>query len=94
MPILELDSLNKSYGTTQAVRDLNLAVQSGEIFGLLGPNGAGKTTTFKMIVGLLEPTSGNVRIAGHDVQTQPLEAKQNLGFVPDTPLLYEKLTAN
>ncbi len=93
LPILQLTSLHKTYGTTHAVRDLNLSVQPGEIFGLLGPNGAGKTTTFKMIVGLLQPTSGNVQIGGVDIAKRPLDAKRQLGFVPDTPLLYEKLTA-
>jgi len=93
LPLLEIASLNKTYGANHAVKDLNLTVPPGEIFGLLGPNGAGKTTTFKIIVGLLQPTSGKVKIGGYDVQAQPLEAKKLLGFVPDTPLLYEKLTA-
>ncbi len=92
-PLLELTHLHKNYGLNPAVKDLNLSVPRGEIFGLLGPNGAGKTTTFKMIVGLLQPTSGQVKLGGYDVQTHPLEAKKLLGFVPDTPLLYEKLTA-
>ncbi len=75
------------------MRELSLSLPGGEIFGLLGPNGAGKTTTFKMIVGLLEPSSGRVLVNGYDIQAQPLEAKRTLGFVPDTPLLYEKLSA-
>lgn len=93
-PLLELLSLHKNYGTFPAVQNLNLAIAPGEIFGLLGPNGAGKTTTFKMVVGLLQPTGGQVKIGGYDIQTHPLDAKKLLGFVPDTPLLYEKLTAN
>ena len=67
-------------------------VQSGEIFGFLGPNGAGKTTTIKMIVGLLQPSSGSVRVAGYDIQAQPLQAKAASGYVPDEPNLYAKLT--
>ncbi len=92
-PLLQLERLHKSYGTKHAVRELSLSLPGGEIFGLLGPNGAGKTTTFKMIVGLLEPSSGRVLVNGYDIQAQPLEAKRTLGFVPDTPLLYEKLSA-
>lgn len=92
-PFLELIALNKNYGTFPAVKNLTLTVPRGEIFGLLGPNGAGKTTTFKMIVGLLQPTSGQVKLGSYDIQTNPLEAKKLLGFVPDSPLLYEKLTA-
>lgn len=93
-PYLQLSGLNKLYGEKHAVRDLSLEVPPGEIFGLLGPNGAGKTTTFKMIVGLLQPTSGGVTIGGVSMNSQPLEAKRQLGFVPDTPLLYDKLTAS
>lgn len=92
--LLEIHALQKYYDTFPAVQNLTLTVPRGEIFGLLGPNGAGKTTTFKMIVGLLQPTRGQIKIGGYDVQTHPLEAKKLLGFVPDTPLLYEKLTAS
>ncbi len=92
-PILRFVRLHKRYGEKEAVRNLNLDVGRGEIFGLLGPNGAGKTTTFKVIAGLLSPTSGQVIVDGFDVQKRSLEAKKRLGFVPDTPLLYEKLTA-
>lgn len=90
---LQLINLHKSYGDKVAVHDLDLSVPRGEIFGLLGPNGAGKTTTFKMIVGLLHPTHGRVLIDGLDMARHPLDAKRRLGFVPDTPLLYDKLTA-
>jgi ABC-2 type transport system ATP-binding protein len=91
--LLQLTSLNKSYGTKSAVIDLNLEVYRGEIFGMLGPNGAGKTTSFKMIAGLLKPSSGKVLVDGYDMERQPLQAKRIQGFVPDTPLLYDKLTA-
>src|SRR5512140_105046 len=90
--LLELDNLCKSYGTKKAVDQVNLKAFGGEVFGFLGPNGAGKTTTIKMIVGLLQPTSGTAKIAGYDVQAQPLQAKAASGYVPDTPNLYPKLS--
>ena len=92
-PFIELQELCKNYGKVSAVDHLNLKAYSGEVFGFLGPNGAGKTTTIKMIVGLLQPTSGTVTVAGYDMQKQPLQAKFSSGFVPDTPNLYPKLTA-
>jgi len=90
--MIETRGLTKRYGETLAVENLDLQIAGGEIFGFLGPNGAGKTTTIKILVGLLQPTSGQAYIAGYDVQTQPLQAKALVGFVPDTPFLYEKLT--
>jgi ABC-2 type transport system ATP-binding protein len=90
--LIEIRSLTKRYGEKTAVDNLTLDVFGGEIFGFLGPNGAGKTTTIKAIVGLLRPTSGTVRVAGSDVQTQPLLAKAASGYVPDEPNLYPKLT--
>lgn len=90
--MIEARGLTKHFGKTPAVVDLDLQVRAGEIFGFLGPNGAGKTTTIKMLVGLLRPGSGQARIGGYDIQTQPLQAKALIGFVPDTPFLYEKLT--
>ena len=90
--LIETRNLVKRYGDKVAVNDVSFEVYGGEIFGFLGPNGAGKTTTIKMIVGLLQPTSGNVRVAGYDVQTQPLQAKTACGYVPDTPNLYPKLS--
>src|SRR5512136_940796 len=95
---LELKGVTKIFRTgfamrsVQALRGVNLTINKGEIFGFLGPNGAGKTTTLKIIVGLLQPTTGSVRVAGYDVQTQPLQAKAASGFVPDEPNLYAKLT--
>ncbi|HEY5157950.1 MAG TPA: ABC transporter ATP-binding protein [Anaerolineales bacterium] len=90
--LIVTQALVKRYGDKVAVNNVSLEVQAGEVFGFLGPNGAGKTTTIKMIVGLLQPTSGTVRVAGFDVQTQPMQAKASSGYVPDTPNLYAKLT--
>jgi ABC-2 type transport system ATP-binding protein len=91
-PLIELTRLNKHYGENKAVNNVDLQVFGGEVFGFLGPNGAGKTTTIKMIVGLLQPTSGTVSVAGFDVGTDPLQAKAQSGYVPDTPNLYPKLS--
>ena len=93
LALIETRSLVKRYGDKIAVDNVSLQVQGGEVFGFLGPNGAGKTTTIKMIVGLLQPTSGTVHVAGVDIQAQPLIAKASCGYVPDTPNLYAKLTA-
>ncbi len=90
--MIELTSLTKKYGDYRAVDDLNLSVQKGEIFGFIGPNGAGKTTTIKMIGGILAPSAGSVKIAGIDIQQEPEKAKSKIGFIPDRPYLYEKLT--
>jgi ABC-2 type transport system ATP-binding protein len=92
LPLIETHHLIKQYGTKVAVNDVSFNVYGGEVFGFLGPNGAGKTTTIKMIVGLLQPSSGTVKVAGYDVQSQPLLAKASSGYVPDTPNLYAKLT--
>jgi ABC-2 type transport system ATP-binding protein len=91
--LIVTQALVKRYGDKLAVNNVSFEVQAGEVFGFLGPNGAGKTTTIKMIVGLLQPTSGTVKVAGYDVQAQPLQAKAASGYVPDTPNLYAKLTA-
>jgi ABC-2 type transport system ATP-binding protein len=90
--LIRLVHLTKRYGKFTAVDDINLDVPSGELFGFLGPNGAGKTTTFRMIAGILRPTSGTVEIGGIDVGQRPLEAKSRLGFIPDRPFVYDKLT--
>ena len=92
--MIELTNVSKSYnkGKVRAVDDLTLTVKPGEIFGFLGPNGAGKTTTIKMIVGLLRPDAGRVVVEGHDVETEPLAAKQVTTYVPDFPAVYERLT--
>jgi len=92
--MIELRNVSKSYnrGAVRAVDDLDLTVEPGRIFGFLGPNGAGKTTTIKMIVGLLKPDAGTIRIAGMDLATEGLRAKALTAFVPDHPDVYERLT--
>ena len=90
--MIEIAALCKRYGAFTAVRSLELVVPKGELFGFLGPNGAGKTTTMRMIAGILQPSAGTVRIAGHDLRIDPLRAKRALGFIPDRPFIYEKLT--
>jgi ABC-2 type transport system ATP-binding protein len=92
--MIRLEGLTKTYGAHTAVRNLSLHVRPGELFGFLGPNGAGKTTTIKMIAGLLRPTSGKIFLAGHDLDLEPSAAKAALGFIPDRPFLYEKLSAS
>jgi ABC-2 type transport system ATP-binding protein len=90
--LIRLVQLTKRYGRFTAVDGIDLMVPSGELFGFLGPNGAGKTTTFRMIAGILRPTSGTVEIGGIDILRRPLEAKKRLGFIPDRPFVYDKLT--
>ncbi len=89
-----LESVTKSFGDKIAVKNLTLSVLPGEFHGLLGPNGSGKTTTMKMIMGILKPDYGNIRLCSIDVLQQPLEAKRLVGYVPETPYLYEYLTAS
>ena len=90
--MIELKNLTKRFGHVIAVRGLTLSVPEGEIFGFIGPNGAGKTTTLRMMGGVLLPTEGSVIINGIDMTTEPEKAKKNIGFIPDRPFLYEKLT--
>lgn len=90
--MIELRSLTKNYGSFTAVDCIDLTVPEGELFGFLGPNGAGKTTTLRMIAGILQPTSGTIHLAGIDLDKDPLAAKSKLGFIPDRPFIYEKLT--
>ncbi|MGE5481929.1 MAG: ATP-binding cassette domain-containing protein, partial [Bacteroidota bacterium] len=91
--LIDVHDLTKTYdGRTLAVDHLNLQVAAGQIYGFLGPNGAGKTTTIKAMVGLLRPDSGTVRLAGVDVVRNPLEAKRLVGYIPDTPAVYDRLT--
>ena len=90
--MIKATGLVKRYGSKEAVRNLDLSVERGTLYGFLGPNGAGKTTTIKMLTGLLRPTFGEVELAGVDVIKRPLEAKRHLAFVPDEPALFDKLT--
>ena len=90
--MIELKNISKRYGEVLAVDSLNLVVPSGEIFGFIGPNGAGKTTTINIIGGILSPTSGVVKICGINMKEQPEMTKRKIGFIPDRPYLYEKLT--
>lgn len=92
--MIQLQSLTKRYGKFTAVDSIDLTVSQGEIFGFLGPNGAGKTTTLRMIAGILRPTAGTVTIGGVDVVQNPLVAKAKLGYIPDRPFIYEKLTGS
>jgi ABC-2 type transport system ATP-binding protein len=91
--MIAIHDLVKTYGRFTAVNGVSLDVKPGEIHGFLGPNGAGKTTTLRMIAGLLKPTSGRIEVNGHDLATHPEDAKGSLGFIPDRPYIYEKLTA-
>ena len=90
--MIKITNLTKRYGGFTAVDAINLEVPKGELFGFLGPNGAGKTTSLRMIAGILQPTSGSVHIGGIDIAADPIAAKSKLGFIPDRPFIYEKLT--
>ena len=90
--MIQLRALTKRYGSFTAVDAIDLEVPRGQLFGFLGPNGAGKTTTLRMIAGILRPTSGTVLIGGVDIAAEPAAAKAKLGFIPDRPFIYEKLT--
>jgi len=90
--MIEMTDLRKRFGSKTAVDGLTLEIAPGEFFAFLGPNGAGKTTTIKMMVGLLRPDGGAVRLDGHDVQTDPVAAKANVSYIPDQPYLYDKLS--
>ena len=90
--MIQVDHVNKSFGQVRAVQDLTLHVPRGQLFCFLGPNGAGKTTTVKMLAGLLRPDSGTIRLGGLDIRADAVAAKQILGYIPDMPYLYERLT--
>ena len=90
--MIKLENLTKDFARVRAVDHLNLHVGAGQIFGFLGPNGAGKTTTIRLITGLLHPTFGKVLIDGVDMDERPRHAKERIGYVPDHPFLYERLS--
>ena len=90
--MIRLEGLAKRYGKFVAVKELDLHVPKGQLFGFLGPNGAGKTTTLRMIAGILRPSEGRVFIGGDNLIEDPMAAKTRVGFIPDRPYIYEKLT--
>ena len=90
--MIRLRGVVKRYGKFLAVRGIDLDIARGELFGFLGPNGAGKTTTMRMIAGVLPPTAGRIEIGGIDILTRPMPAKAKMGFIPDRPFVYDKLT--
>src|SRR3989449_5198677 len=90
--MITVEHLRRTYGSFTAVDDLSFQVAPAEIVGLIGPNGAGKTTTLRSLAGILRPTAGHVRIDGHDLVQDPIEAKRRLAFMPDEPHLFEYLT--
>lgn len=92
-PIIEISKLRKVYNGFVAVDGINLEINRGEIFGLLGPNGAGKTTTISMILGLVQPTSGDVIVDGYSVRKNPVEVRRRIGFLPENPGFYDSMTA-
>jgi ABC-2 type transport system ATP-binding protein len=92
MPVIEVEGLHKLYGDFPAVQGLSFLVGPGEVLGLVGPNGAGKTTTIRSIAGIIIPSAGTIRIAGHDLAQDPVRAKAALAFIPDEPHLFEYLT--
>lgn len=90
--MIQFENVTRSYGRKVAVSNLNLEIPAGELFAFLGPNGAGKTTTIRMLVGLLRPDSGRIRVCGHDTASETRQATRFLGYVPDEPQLYDKLS--
>jgi ABC-2 type transport system ATP-binding protein len=90
--MLKIENLSKSFGSFKAVDNISLNIEAGDLYGFLGPNGAGKTTTIKIITGLYSATSGKVFIDGIDISENHIEAKKRIGYIPDQPFIYEKLT--
>ena len=92
VPVIEIANVVKTYGNFTALSGLDLRVMPGEVYGLLGPNGAGKSTTIKIMMGLIPPTSGSVRIMGYDVTSEPMQVKSVVGYVPETSFIYDSLS--
>ena len=92
--MISINGLVKNYDSVLAVDGLNLEIPAGELFGFLGPNGAGKTTTIKLLVGLLKPSSGTIHIDGVNLEQDPIQVKKIIGYIPDRPFLYNKLTVH
>ena len=90
--MLEVQRLRKHFGTIQAVKEISFKVDQGEVLGFLGPNGAGKSTTMRMITGFLPPTAGTARICGRDIQANPVEAKRNIGYLPENAPAYDSMS--
>ena len=90
--MIEVDQLSKSYGSTDAIKDVTFTVEPGEILGFLGPNGAGKTTTMRILTGYLPATAGTARVAGKDVHESSMVVRQSIGYLPETPPLYPEMT--
>jgi ABC-2 type transport system ATP-binding protein len=91
-PLVEVSSISVQFGSFLAIDNLSLRVMPGEIFGLLGPNGAGKTTTIKVLMGLVVPSSGNVKVCGFEPLSQPLDVKSRIGYVAENSIVYESLS--
>jgi len=92
VPVIEITNVVKTYGNFTALSGLDMRVMPGEVYGLLGPNGAGKSTTIKIMMGLVPPTSGSVRIMGYDVTSEPMQVKSVVGYVPETSFIYDSLS--
>lgn len=92
--LVQVDAISRTFGTTQAVRDVSFVIRKGEVLGFLGPNGAGKSTTMQIVTGNLAPSSGRVRVLGHDLRDEPVAAKRALGYLPEYPPLYRELTVD
>ena len=92
--LVQVDAIARTFGTTQAVKDVSFVIRKGEVLGFLGPNGAGKSTTMQIVTGNLAPSSGRVRVLGHDLRDEPVAAKRALGYLPEYPPLYRELTVD